>query len=199
MDTVTAVMPADFITPTDPVLSIGTRYFVRPRIVAHKAGRMRKWHGIAGGCSSARAAFSRGQAAYEWEQEVWRDAEGVHWVADPSAVGNGLNGWRPTLPCAYCGDDDLDSLLAERDKWEHDGACYGLWTEYDFFALGEKGQAECRRLCDGGLSIAEARTYPRCPVRDECRDYGQRLHDLTPGGIPGMLGGVTEQERREQA
>jgi len=174
----------DFTYPVGDRTLIGVRYFQSGPL----SNRRRKvWHSVPGGCNrGASEAATVVRLAYKiWEQEVYRDEEGVDWIHLNNSKGTKYNGWSPVTPCSTCHDKYIDDILADKE-WAERAACWDLADIGDWFSgiRYEDKVREAMRICDG------------CPVVLECRDWAERLHRIDP--IEGTYGGETASERRKR-
>jgi len=173
-----------WIMPAMPVHNIGMRYFVSR---AKRTGTERthlKHHGLAGGCGATLTGYDAGTRLFQWEQEVYRDAEGVTWIRDSEAIHRNLNGWRLSPGCEHCADSPLERLYGERFAWQEQGLCFGSRHPGFFSQSGTANVVkEAKRLCAA------------CSVQPQCKQWARDVHAATLGGIKGIWGGETESER----
>ena len=177
-----------------------TRYLLLRRVIEepYKRTADRTFHGVIGGCFAARGDHSSDRYAFT-EAMIYVDDDGTFWLPDPDAATNQLDGWRPIEACQVCGTTDLDSIVAERLRWQHRGRCYHTYHPGFFNTVDGDGaktqqrkqeRREALKMCNGDPS----RAYAACPVRAQCQEWGLRLHSLQV--VIGILGGIDEVERR---
>jgi len=170
-----------FTYPKGERTLIGVRYFSQGPL---NSRRRQTWHTVPGGCSRGRSEAVEGRsAAYKiWEQEVYRDEEGVDWMHLNNSKGTKYNGWSPVEPCSTCHDKYIDDILADIE-WKDQSACWDLADVGDWFG-GHRHEPEVQ----AAMEICNS-----CPVVLECRDWAERLHRIDP--IEGTYGGETARER----
>ena len=186
--------PANALYPSWPTEQIGAKTFLRRAKMAiyqtdDRATVPITFHGIAGGCARSRSMSGKGgHRVTAWEQEVFRDQKDQHWVVDPTLRSNRLDGWRMVQPCGRCGLSDVEAIIAERFAWQEKGVCFASCHPGFFASLQDKGGKAQREE-----AVALCAT---CPVYAQCADWGLRLEVTMYQGYVGILGGLTQKQRR---
>ena len=167
--------------PAMPVTLLGIRYFQAGALIRR---RRDIWHGVPGGCNIKVVKIE--QRAYKiWEQEVYRDTEGIDWIRRTPALNKTHQAapWYLVTPCATCHHKYMDDVLTDV-SWQDRAACKGMYEQADWFN-GDTRLSEVK----AAIEICN-----RCPVMVECGEWAERLH-LLDSPLKGTYGGETEKER----